>query len=81
MENLNIESRYLKLCYVFRAVIRCIKAVFYRPDYQNLLMCLLIKRLSRAFVSKHATELLKRPGKLLKHLPELLKNWAKLLRT
>ena len=60
MENVKVESRYLKLCYEFRAFIRCIKAVFYRPDHQKLLMYPLIKRLGRAFVSKNAAELLKR---------------------
>ena len=73
MKNFTIESRYLKLCNEFRAVIRCMKAAFYRPDYQNLLMCPLIKRLSRAFVSKHADEPLKRSAELLKHSAELLK--------
>ena len=43
------------------------KAAFYRPDYQNFLMCPLIKRLGRAFVSKHGAELLKRSAVLLKH--------------
>ena len=32
MENLKIESKYLKLCNKFGAVIRCMKVVFYRPD-------------------------------------------------
>ena len=73
MENFTIESRYLKLCNEFRAVIRYIKAAFYRPDYQKLLMCLLIKRLGQAFVSKHAEEPLKRSAELLKHSAELLR--------
>ena len=60
MENVKVESRYQKLCYEFRAFIRCIKAAFYRPDHQKLLMCPLIKRLGRAFVSKNVAELLKR---------------------
>ena len=47
MENFKIESRYLKLCNKFRAVIRC--ASFCRPDYQKLLMCPLIKTLGLAF--------------------------------
>ena len=37
MENFTIESRYLKLCNEFRAVIRCKKAAFYRTEYQKLL--------------------------------------------
>ena len=52
MENFKIESRYLKLCNEFRVVIRCIKATFYRPDYQKLLMGpwdRAFERLSRAF--------------------------------
>ena len=53
MKNFKIESSYLKLCYEFRAFILCMKAAFYRPDYQKFLMCLLIKRLGQAFVSKH----------------------------
>ena len=59
MENFKIESRYLRLCYEFRAVIKCMKAAFYRPDYQKFLMCSLIKRLGRVFASKHAAEPLK----------------------
>ena len=49
MENFKIESRYLKLCSEFRAVIRRMKAAFNRPDYQKLLICPLIERLDRAF--------------------------------
>ena len=33
MEDFKIESRYLILCYEFRALPRCMKAAFYRPDY------------------------------------------------
>ena len=68
MENFTIESSYLKLCNTFRA--GCMKAAFYRRDYQELLMCPLIKRLGRAFVSKHAAEPLKRSAELLKHSDE-----------
>ena len=68
MENFKIGSRYLKLCNEFRAVIICMKAAFYRPDYQKLLMCPLIKRLGQAFLSKHATEPLKDSTELLKGL-------------
>ena len=53
MENFKIEGIYMKLCYEFRAFIRCMKAAFYRLDYQKFLMCPLIKRLGQAFVSKH----------------------------
>ena len=67
MGNFKIESRYLKLYCEFMAFIRCMKAAFYRPDYQKFLMCSLIKRLGRAFVSKHAAEPLKRSAELLKH--------------
>ena len=73
MENFTIESRYLKLSNQFRAVIRCMKAAFYRPDYQKLLMCPLIKRLGQAFVSKHAAEPLKRSAELLKQSSEFLR--------
>ena len=66
MGNFKIESRYLKLCNEFRAVIRCMKVAFYRPDYQKFLMCLLIKKLGREFVSKKAGEPLKRSAKLSK---------------
>ena len=48
------------LCYEFRAFITCTKAAFYRADFQKFLMRPLIKRLGRAFVSKHAAEPLKR---------------------
>ena len=56
----------MKLCNEFRAVIKCMKPAFYKPDYQKLLMCPLIKRLNRAFVSKHAAEPLKLSAKLLR---------------
>ena len=56
------------------------KAAFDRPDYQKLLMCLLIKRLSQAFVSKHEAEPLKRLAKLLKQSVELLKHLDEPLR-
>ena len=59
MENFKIESRYLKFYNEFRAVIRCMKAAFYRLDYHKFLTCPLIKRLGRAFVSKHVAEPLK----------------------
>ena len=65
MENFKIESRYLKLCYEFKAFIKCMKAAFYRPDYQKFLMCLLIKRLGQTFVSKHAAGPLKRSAERL----------------
>ena len=55
VENFTIESRNLKLCNEFKAVIWCMKAAFYRPHHQKPLMCPLIKRLGEAFVSKHAT--------------------------
>ena len=45
MENFKIERRYLKIYNEFRAVIRCLKAAFYRPDYQKLPMCPLIKQI------------------------------------
>ena len=68
MENFKIESRYLNLCNEFRPVIRCMKAAFYRPYYQKLLMCPLIKRLGQAFFSKHATQSFKDSTELLKGL-------------
>ena len=74
MKKCKIESRFLKLSREFRAVIRRMKAAFYRPDYRNLLMCPLIKRLGRAFVLKHAAEPLKSSVEHLKHPPELLKH-------
>ena len=73
MENFKIESKYLKLCNEFRAVIRCMKTAFYRPDYQKLLMCPSIKRFGRAIVTKHAVEPLKGSAELLKHLTEFLR--------
>ena len=42
-DNLEIESRYLKLCLKFSTFIRCMKAAFYRLDDQKFLMCPLIK--------------------------------------
>ena len=54
MENFTLESRYLKLCNEFRAFIRFMNAAIYRPVYQKLLMCPLIKRLGRnsSFMTK-----------------------------
>ena len=63
----------MKLCNEFRAIIKCMKAAFYRPDYQKFLMCPLIKRLGRAIVSKHETGPLKGSAKFLKHSAELLR--------
>ena len=80
MENFKIESRYLRLCNKFRAVMRCVKAAFDRPDYQKLLMFPLIKKLGRAFVSKHAVKPLKGSTEPLKHLVKLLKHSVELLR-
>ena len=71
MENFTIESRYLELWVM--------KAAFYRPDYQKLLMCPFIKRFGWAFVSKDAAEPLKRSVEILRHLIELLKHSAELL--
>ena len=80
MENFTIERRYLELCNKFRTVVRFMKAAFYRPDYQKLLMCPLIKRFGRAFVSKHAAKPLKQSRELLKHSAEFIKHSAELLR-
>ena len=80
MENFKTESRYLRLCNKFTAVMRCVKAAFDRPDYQKLLMFPLIKKLDRAFVSKHAVKPLKGSTELLKHLAKLSKHSAKLLK-
>ena len=52
MEAFKIESRCVKLCYEFRAFLRCLETAFYRPDFQIFLMHPLIKRLDQA-VSKH----------------------------
>ena len=60
------------LCYEFRGFIRCMKAAFYRPDFQKFLMCPLIKRLGQAFVPKHAAEPLKLSAEVFKHLAEPL---------
>ena len=73
MKNFKIESRCLKLYNEFRAVFRCMKAAFYRPDYQNLLMCPLIKRLGQAIASKYAAKSLKGSAELLKHLAEFFR--------
>ena len=43
MENFKVESRHLKSFYKFMAFIRCMKAVFYKPNNQKNLMCSLIK--------------------------------------
>ena len=80
MEKFKIGSRYLKLCNEFRVVIICMKAAFYRLDYQKLLMCSLIKRLGRAYLSKHVVLLLKGSAELLKHSVKLFKHSAELLR-
>ena len=49
------------------------KAAFYRPDYQKLIMYPLIKRLDQAFVSKDTAEPLKRSAELLNHSAEILR--------
>ena len=80
MKNFTVESRYPKLSNELRAVIRFIKAPFYRPNYQNLLMYPVIKRLDPRFVSKHAAEPLKYTVEVLKHSAKLLKHLTELLR-
>ena len=80
MEDFKTGSIYLKLCYDFRAFIRCMTAAFYRPDIQEFLMCQLIERLVQAFVSKYAAVSLKHLVKLLKHSAKLLKHSAELLK-
>ena len=72
MENFKIESRYRQLCYEFMEYIRRMRAAFYRPDYQKFLMCQLIKRLGRAFVSTLTPEPFKPSAELLKHSAKLL---------
>ena len=71
MENFTTENRYVELYNEVRAVIKCMKAVFYRPDYQKLLMCPLIKHAAKPL--KHLTELLKHSAELLKHSAGLLR--------
>ena len=71
--NQYLKKKQRKLCYEFRISIRCIKTAFYRSNYQKFLLCPLINRLGRAFVSKHATESLKRSIKLLRHAAKLLR--------
>ena len=73
MKNFKIESRYQKLCYEFRAFIRYMKVVFYRPYYKKLLMCPLIKTLGQTFTSPNAVEPLERSAEFLKHSAELLR--------
>ena len=73
MENFKIENKYPKLSFEFMPFIRCMKTVFCRSDYQKFLMCPLIKRLGRVFVSKHAAEPLNRSAELSKHSTGLLR--------
>ena len=78
MEKIKIQSSYLKLCYKFRAFIRCMKGTFYRPEYQTFLMCPLIIRLVQTFVSKHAAgELLKGSAALFRHSAKRFKRKLK----
>ena len=48
-------------------------AALYKPDFQKVSMCSVIKRPGWAFVTKHTAEPLKQSGKLLKQSAELLK--------
>ena len=41
-----------KLCYAFRAFIRCMEAAFYCTDFQKVFMCPLIKKIGRAIFYK-----------------------------
>ena len=49
------------------------KTASYRPDFQEFLMSPLIKRLGRAFISKHVVEPLKHPAEFLSGAFEGLK--------
>ena len=63
-----VETKYQKLCYEFRAFVRCIEAPFYRPDYQKFLICPFIK-----ILGYHLSEPLNRSTDLLKHSAEYLR--------
>ena len=71
MEGFKIED--VKLCYELKVFIRCLETAFKRSDFQKFLMCLVIKKCGREFVSKHVVEHLKHSAKLLKHSADLLK--------
>ena len=73
MENFKIESRYLKLCYVFRAFIRCMEAAFSRTDYEKILGVSVDQKTLSSICFKTCDQPFKCPAKLLKHLVELLK--------
>ena len=73
MEIFTTESSHLRSCIEFSTVIRFIKAVFYRPDHQKLLMCSLIKRVDEAFVTKDTSKSLKYTAEFLKHSAKLLR--------
>ena len=64
MENLKIESRYVKLCNEFNAVVRC------RPDYLKPLMWASICFKTCGWASETLPE-------LFKHLAELLRIYDK----
>ena len=69
-----LNGRFQNWKQICEAFIRCIEAVFYKPDFQTFLMCSLIKILGWAFISKHAVEPLEHLADLLKHSGKLLKS-------
>ena len=73
MEDFRIKSRCAKICYEFKAFTKSMGAALYKPDFQKVSMCSVIKRPGWAFVTKHTAEPLKQSGKLLKQSAELLK--------
>ena len=48
----SLHCGLLKLCYAFRAFIRCMEAAFYCTDFQKVFMCPLIKKIGRAIFYK-----------------------------
>ena len=80
MEDLQTESRYLKLCYEFRVFLRFMKAAFYISDFWKFRWS---KDSTKDFISKRAAKLLKHSAELLKTLgsAEGLKGSAKCLKS
>ena len=74
-----LKADYLMICYEFRVFITCMKAFFYRPDFQKFLMCPLTKRIGQAFAFKTCDGAFETLIELFKHLGEHLKHSAELL--
>ena len=77
MKDFKIKTRYVKLSYEVRVFIKCMEAASDRPHLQKILMCPLIKSVTRAFTLKHLVEFLKHSAEFLRTREKItVRSWV-----